>query len=187
MAAPDPKRRRTPAAEELGIVDGLVQLSFMVQAVLGRAASSYDVPIIQARLIGILRDRELGMAQLARVLNLDKSSTTGLVDRAEGRGLVRRTTVPDDGRAVHVVLTPKGAKLARAFVAEVEDQVNASVEVLSETERRRLSLLASQVVLHDAATQGLDLSTGLRDGAVSRASREQRRNDARTRRERPWT
>src|ERR1700722_7627311 len=178
MAANDPKRHRTPAAEDLGIVDGLVQLSFMVQAVLGRVATRYDTSIIQARLVGMLRDRELGMAQLARVLNLDKSSTTGLVDRAEGRGLVRRTTVPDDGRAVHVVLTSKGAKLAKAFVAEVEERVNASVEVLSAAERKRLSLLATQVVLHDAATQGLDLSTGLRSSGVGRVSREKRRNDA---------
>jgi DNA-binding MarR family transcriptional regulator len=160
MTAPDTKAHRMPSAEDLGIVDGLVQLSFFVQAVLGRVASSYDVSIIQARLIGMLRDRELGMAQLARVLNLDKSSTTGLVDRAEGRGLVRRTTVPEDGRAVHVVLTVKGQKLAKAFAAEVGEQVHAAVEVLSESKRRQLSLLASQVVLHDAATQGLDLAAG---------------------------
>jgi DNA-binding MarR family transcriptional regulator len=152
-------------AEDLGIVDGLVQLSFFVQTVLGRIATSYDVSIIQARLLGVLRDRELGMAQLARVLNLDKSSTTGLVDRAEGRGLVRRTAVPGDGRAVHVVLTSKGEKLAGAFAAEVGEQLHAAAEVLTEANRRRLSMLASQVVLHDAALQGLDLSTG-RSGVV---------------------
>jgi DNA-binding MarR family transcriptional regulator len=185
MAENDSKRHRTPAAGDLGIVDGLVQLSFMVQAVLARVATGYDASIVQTRLIGVLRDRELGMAQLARVLNLDKSSTTGLVDRAEGRGLVRRTTVPDDGRAVHVVLTSKGKELANAFAAKVEEQLNVAVEVLSEPERRRLSVLASQVVLHDAATQGLDLSTGPRDSPVSRASRGPRRNDAPTRREQP--
>ena len=123
MATINPKPHRTPNDDDLGIVDGLVQLSFLVQAVLGRVATGYDVSIIQARLIGVLRGRELGMAQLARVLNLDKSSTTGLVDRAEGRGLVRRTTVPGDGRAVHVVLTAKGEKLAKAFAAEVEEQL----------------------------------------------------------------
>jgi DNA-binding MarR family transcriptional regulator len=160
MAAPDPKVHRMPSTEDLGIVDGLVQLSFFVQGVLGRVATAYDVSIIQARLLGVLRDRELGMAHLARVLNLDKSSTTGLVDRAEGRGLVRRRTVPEDGRAVHVVLTAKGDKLARAFAAEVGAEVGAAVEVLSATKRRQLSLLASQVVLHDAALQGLDLSIG---------------------------
>jgi DNA-binding MarR family transcriptional regulator len=161
VAATDTKIHRMSSTEDLGIVDGLVQLSFFVQSVLGRVAADYDVSTVQARLIGVLRDRELGMAQLARVLNLDKSSTTGLVDRAEGRGLVRRQSVPEDGRAVRVVLTPKGASLARAFAAEVGEQVNAAVEVLSETKRRQLSLLASQVVLHDAAARGLDLSTGL--------------------------
>jgi DNA-binding MarR family transcriptional regulator len=158
VTAPDQTAHRMSSAEDLGIVDGLVQLSFFMQAVLGRVATNYDVSIIQARLVGMLRDRELGMAQLARVLNLDKSSTTGLVDRAEARGLVRRTTVPEDARAVHVVLTPEGARLAKAFAAEVEEQVHAAVDVLSDTKRRQLSLLASQVVLNDAARQGLDLS-----------------------------
>jgi DNA-binding MarR family transcriptional regulator len=137
----------------------------LVQAVLGRVAASYDASIIQARLIGILRDRELGMAQLARVLNLDKSSATGLVDRAEDRGLVRRTTVPGDGRAVHVMLTAKGQKLAKAFAAEVEERLNAAAEGLSDAQRRRLSLLATQVVLHHAATEGLDLASGRRRAA----------------------
>jgi DNA-binding MarR family transcriptional regulator len=162
VATVNSKTRQTASEEDLGIVDGLVQLSFLVQAVLGRVAASYDVSIIQARLIGILRDRELGMAQLAQVLNLDKSSITGLVDRAEKRGLVRRTAVPGDGRAVHVVLTSKGAKLAKMFTAEVDEQLKDAVEGLSDSKRRRLSVLATQVVLHDAATRGLDLSTGRR-------------------------
>jgi DNA-binding MarR family transcriptional regulator len=160
MATSDPKPHRTPGEEDQGIVDGLVQLSFLVQAVLGRVATSYDTSIIQARLVGILRDRELGMAELARLLNLDKSSASGLVDRAGDRGLVKRTTVPGDGRAVHVVLTAKGQRLAKAFAAEVGEQLNAAAEVLSAPQRRRLSVLATQVVLHHAAAQGLDLSTG---------------------------
>jgi DNA-binding MarR family transcriptional regulator len=163
VASSNPKSHQTPSERDLGIVDGLVQLSFLVQAVLGRVATSYDMSIIQARLIGMLRDRELGMAQLARVLNLDKSSVSGLVDRAEVRGLVRRTTVPGDGRAVHVELTAKGQKLAKAFAAEVEEQLNAASEDLSATQRRNLSVLATQIVLHHAATQGLDLATGRRE------------------------
>jgi ABC-type phosphate transport system ATPase subunit len=63
---------------------------------------------------------------------------------------------------VHVVLTSKGERLANAFAAEVEVQLNAAAEVLSAPQRKRLSVLATQVVLHDAATQELDLSTGRR-------------------------
>jgi DNA-binding MarR family transcriptional regulator len=129
------------------------------------------------------------MAQLARVLHLDKSSITGLVDRAEGRGLVRRTAVPGDGRAVHVVLTPKGEKLAQAFAAEVEEQLHAAVEVLSDTKRKKLSVLATEVVLHEAAAQGLDLSVGRRGVAsLNRVPPGPRRSGERTRKnEHQWT
>ncbi len=154
------RARRTRRAEDLGIVDALVQLSFVVQAVLTRVAAIYDVSLAQVRLCGALRDRELGMAQVARLLSLDKSSTTGLVDRAERRGLVCRTTTPEDGRAVRVVLTAEGRRQADAFAAEVGEQVSAAVAGLSETSRERLSRLASQVVLDDAAVQGFDLSAG---------------------------
>ena len=70
------------SSSENQIVDSLVQLSFLVQAVLLRIGTAHDVSIIQIRLLGILRDREPGMMELAKYLNLDKSSVTGLVDLA---------------------------------------------------------------------------------------------------------
>jgi DNA-binding MarR family transcriptional regulator len=140
-------------------VDGLVQLSFLIQAVLGRVAAGADLSMLQARLLGVLRDREPGMAQLARLLDLDKSSTTGLIDRAERRGLVRRVEVPEDGRAFRVVLTAEGRRLTEVLGVEVARQVAAVTEGLSDTNRQRLSRLASQIVIREAAVQGVDLST----------------------------
>jgi DNA-binding MarR family transcriptional regulator len=153
--------RSARESSDLGIVDGLVQLSTLVQAVLYRASVSFDLSVLHGRLLRVLRDREPTMAQLGRLLDLDKSSTTGLVDRAERRGLVHRAEVPEDGRAFRVVLTAEGRQLAQAHVAEVTRQVAALTEDLSDTNRKRLSRLASQVVLHDAAAHGVDLSTGM--------------------------
>ena len=144
-------------SDDLGIVDGLVQLSFLVQSILARVATGYDVSVVQVRMLGVLRGRRVGMAQLAKLLNLDKSSMTGLVDRAERRGFVERVPVAADGRVVHVVLTEHGTKIAEAFAYEVADQIAAAVDGLSETNRKRLSSLASRVVVHDAVTLGLDL------------------------------
>ncbi len=76
-------RRRRP---NLGIVDALVQTSFLVQAVLDQAAAEHDLSVVQARLLGVLRDREPRIAQLAQLLELTKSSAAGLVDRAESGG-----------------------------------------------------------------------------------------------------
>jgi DNA-binding MarR family transcriptional regulator len=150
---------------DLGIVDGLVQLSNLVQAVLGEVAAAHDLSLLHLRLLGVLRDREPTMAELGRFLGLDKSSTTGLVDRAARRGLVTRATVPEDGRAFRVVLTEQGRALAVAGAAEVSRQISALTADLSDTNRHRLSLLASHVVVSAAAAQGVDLSTGQRQGA----------------------
>ena len=72
------------------LVDGLVELSFAVQSVLSDVASANDLSVPQLRLLGVLRDRQPGMLELANFFGVDKSSMTGLVDRAERRGLVRR-------------------------------------------------------------------------------------------------
>jgi MarR family transcriptional regulator, lower aerobic nicotinate degradation pathway regulator len=134
------------AGDDLSLVDALVQLSFAVQLILGRVGAEHDVSIIQARLLGILRDREPTMAALARHLVLDKSSTTGLVDRAERRGLVRRTADPDDGRSVRVAITEKGRQLIDESAGEIEREVGLLVRDLSGPERQRLAALASKIV-----------------------------------------
>jgi DNA-binding MarR family transcriptional regulator len=151
--------RRARTATDLGIVDGLVQLSFLVQSVLARVAAGDDLTLPQSRLLGVLRDRQPSMAQLARLLGLDKSSTTGLVDRAERRGLVRRVEVPEDGRAVRVTLTAEGRRLVEVLGAEMGRQITELTDGLSDTNRRRLSLLAGRIVIRHADAVGLDLST----------------------------
>ena len=73
----------------LGPVEGLAQLSFLVLGTLERRAAEHDVSIAQTRLLGVLRDRRPTMQELAKLLGLDKSSVSGLVDRAERRGWSR--------------------------------------------------------------------------------------------------
>ncbi|MEV0069026.1 MarR family transcriptional regulator [Amycolatopsis sp. NPDC050768] len=131
---------------DLGIVDGLAQLSFLVQGELAHVAAEHGLSLVQLRLLGILRDRTPGMQELARHLELDKSSTTGLVTRAERRGLVQRTPAPHDGRGVLVSLTPEGHALAREGEAEVGRRLVALTAGLTEVQRSRLAQLASFVV-----------------------------------------
>lgn len=138
---------------DLGLVDALMQLSFSLQAVLGRVAAQNDLSLLQARLLGVLRDRKPGMAQLAHVLNLDKSSTTGLVDRAELSGLVRRISDPHDGRAIQVELTAKGRRLTNVCAEEIERDIYVMTSKIGEPQQRMLSTLASDIVLRDAAAE----------------------------------
>ncbi|WP_393082074.1 MarR family winged helix-turn-helix transcriptional regulator [Streptomyces sp. LN704] len=136
-----------PAADEpQGTVDALVQLSFLVQGVLADIAAEHDLSLIQARLLGILRDRRPGMLELARHLGLDKSSMTGLVTRAEKRGLVRREPSPHDGRAVLVALTPPGRELTDRCTAEMDERVAALTSALTPADHARIRTLSAKVL-----------------------------------------
>ena len=149
VAVPDSK---------LTLPDGLAQLSFAVQSAIGRVAEPHDLSLVQVRLLGILRDREPGMFALAAFLNLDKSSVTGLVDRAERRGLVRRTTTPEDRRTVRVALTDRGRQLTQKLAKQVEHELSLLVEGLSESDRWRLLAMMGQIVVADGQRRGLTVS-----------------------------
>jgi len=130
----------------LTLVDALFQLSFVLHARLAQIAAAHDLSIIQVRLLGILRDREPGMLALARHLGLEKSSLSGLVDRAEQRGLVERIPSPSDRRAATVRVTAEGRKLSRVIAEAVTAEVDALVRELPDADRKRLAALASRVV-----------------------------------------
>jgi DNA-binding MarR family transcriptional regulator len=154
-----PPQVPSPTGEDLGLVDALAQLSFLVQNALAEIAGQYDLSITQTRLLGILRDREPTMNQLGRHLGLDKSSITGLVDRAQRRGLVTRTVSAVDRRSFQVSITDAGRQLVEQVAAQFAEQIERSVEPLPETDRKRLSKLATRIVTADAHVRGIDLRT----------------------------
>ncbi len=141
----------------LSTVDGLAQLSFLIQRTLERRVAEHDLSLIQTRLLGVLRDRQPTMNALARLLDLDKSSVTGLVDRAERRGLVVRVPSTQDRRSFTVSLTPEGRSLVTEAAAGFEADVAAMLDVLPLADRDALSALISQVLVTHAAQHGVDL------------------------------
>ncbi|MEK3719706.1 MarR family winged helix-turn-helix transcriptional regulator [Paenibacillus sp. FSL H8-0034] len=128
-------------------MDSLIQLSFHVHGILNRVGGDYDVSIIQIRLFGILRDRELSMLQLAQYLDLDKSSITGLIDRAERRGLVERISSIDDRRVINVRVTPEGQKIIHLVSSEIERQIKTITEILDGNERSQFTAIASKILI----------------------------------------
>jgi DNA-binding MarR family transcriptional regulator len=153
-----PAGRPAPTTDDLGLVDALVQLSFSIQALLSSIAAEHDLSMTQVRLLGILRDREPAMLEIARVLKLEKSSVTGLVDRAQRRGLVTRSSAAHDGRAVHVRLTPVGQDIAHQFAGQIAKRLADLVRPLSAAERAQLSKIVSRIVIPHAGGHAIDPS-----------------------------
>ena len=108
-----------PEAVPADLLDGLVLTSFTVIALLSRTAAEHDMSLTQLRMLAILRDRTPAMADLAGFLGLERSSVSGLIDRAARRGLVQRVASSDDGRSVQVSLTADGHRLAAQVAGEV--------------------------------------------------------------------
>jgi MarR family transcriptional regulator, lower aerobic nicotinate degradation pathway regulator len=142
--------------DDLGLMDGLVQLSFLVQGAIARAAARSQLSVIQLRLLGLLRDREPEMTELAAYLSLDKSSVTGLVGRAEQRGLVKRTVSERDRRAVSVAMTQSGQQLVREVAPAIEAELNDLARQLTVSQRAMLSKLVSRMVIDNARERGID-------------------------------
>ena len=119
------------------VADGLIRLSALTQSVFTRTAERHGLPAAQARLLCMLAAGPRRMSELAELLGIEKAALTGLADRAERRGLVARTAVPGDRRAVSVALTPQGREVAEGFHRDVSASLGQLTDVLPPDERER--------------------------------------------------
>ena len=71
---------------------------------------------------------------------------TGLVDRAEKRGLLERAPNASDGRAVDVFLSPDGAELAERLYTHIGRSVSPMINELAPTEQRQLQALLERML-----------------------------------------
>ena len=128
------------------LIDGLVRAGFEVMAVLNRIGSENELSLTQLRVLAILRDRRLRMSVLADYLGLEKSTLSGLADRAEKRDLLARSPNADDGRAVDVYLTAAGARLAERLGSDVAAALAPLTGALTTAEQQRLAALLDRML-----------------------------------------
>lgn len=129
-----------------GLLDALVQASFVTMAVLNKIGAENDLSLTQLRVCGILRDRRPRMAALAEYLGLEKSTMTGLVDRAEKRGFLARAPSAEDGRATEVFLTNEGFRLVERLYLEVKQALAPLMDRLDRSEQRHLQDLLRRML-----------------------------------------
>ena len=143
-AGPGNSDRGEPGRGDL--VDALVRSSFAVMAVLSRIGAEHDLSLTQLRVLGILRDRRIKMSELADHLGLDKSTISGLVSRAEQRGLLGRAPNPADGRAVDVFLTAAGTEFAERGAAQLARALSPMTSELTSAQGRQLTALLERLL-----------------------------------------
>src|ERR1700704_279880 len=109
----------------------LMQLFFAQRANLPPLAAELELSPAQCHLLHLIEPgRPIPMGQLAETLACDASNVTGLVDRLESRGLVRRRPSAGDRRVKVLDLTPSGSRL-RATLLERMTAPPATIRRLS--------------------------------------------------------
>jgi DNA-binding MarR family transcriptional regulator len=111
----------------------------------------WDLSPSQFNVLNLLRLNPAGLSQtdLSRQLIMHRSNLTGLVDRLEKRGLVKRREVAADRRAYRVVLTAAGAGLLREVLPRYYQGAEG---LLGHVSARRAAELTDTLrqVAHDA-------------------------------------
>lgn len=141
-----PKNRKTADTPVRALAEALVPVSFVTTAMLSRIGAEHDLSLTLVRVLGILRDRRLRMVDLAAYLGLEKQTLSGLIARAEARGLVARAPNPEDGRATDVYLAPEGHALVESMNARMLEQLEPITASLSAEELRQLRELLERLL-----------------------------------------
>jgi DNA-binding MarR family transcriptional regulator len=124
----------------------LVRLFFAQRASLPPLAAELRLSPAQCHVLHLIEpDRPIPMGELAETLGCDASNVTGLVDRLESRGLLRRRPSEGDRRVKVLVLTPTGARL-RAVLVDRMTAPPAALERLTLREQRALVQLLRRLL-----------------------------------------
>jgi DNA-binding MarR family transcriptional regulator len=86
------------------------------------------------------------VAELARECMMDAGGTTRLLDRLEGKGLVRRTRSSEDRRVVNLELTEEGRAVAKKIPAVICGVQNAHMRGFTLEEWQQLKVLLRRML-----------------------------------------
>ncbi|MFE9425961.1 MarR family winged helix-turn-helix transcriptional regulator [Kitasatospora sp. NPDC006697] len=141
MTEPAPPPTAAPTPVEL--MDQLAWAAAAYYRHFAAMAAERGLTLMQGKTLSLLREPK-PMRTLAELLACDASNVTGIIDRLQARGLVRREVDPADRRIKNVLLTEEGEETVRRIRAEMMSGLTG-LEHLGEAERRTLRQLLSEV------------------------------------------
>jgi DNA-binding MarR family transcriptional regulator len=87
------------------------------------------VTTAQAGILFLIKQKSgQSMSELSQILSVDNSTLTGLVDRLERAGFVRRNSNPDDRRALNIDITEAGIReleKAKVVIRRINEEIKA--------------------------------------------------------------
>jgi DNA-binding MarR family transcriptional regulator len=107
-----------------------------------RLVAPFGITEAQFNVLMLLKHQSVGggldQTALGRMLVVNRSNVTGLVDRMEGAGLVVRSPDPGDRRVKRVSLTSKGRRAADAAEKPYFERVDRVLKAIPAEDRKAL-------------------------------------------------
>ncbi len=109
-------------------------LSMLIPSIIPEIDVSYQ----QLNVLYYVRAEDASMADIARVLGVAPTVITGLVDRLESRGLIRRESHSTDRRRIQLVLTEKGHEISQRVEREIAARIEKQIGLLPPARQEHL-------------------------------------------------
>jgi MarR family transcriptional regulator, organic hydroperoxide resistance regulator len=128
-----------PRSEIDSIVETIIYLYTESRRLTKGLASQFGLTGPQLTVIKLLETFEnLSLSSLSERIRAQNSTVTGIIDRMEREGLVRRDRSTTDRRVVHISLSEKGQKLAKQIQVEPMEIFRGALQSLSHADLRDL-------------------------------------------------
>jgi DNA-binding MarR family transcriptional regulator len=129
----------------------LMRFFFAQRAHLPASGAEFGLSPIQCHVLHLLEpEHPLPMSRLAETLACDASNVTGLIDRLESRGLIRRQPSTRDRRVKVLKLTPDGVRIRTQLLQRMAERSLPGSRLLPQQRRALVALL--EAIVDDPST-----------------------------------
>lgn len=122
----------------LSILDIVPRLNRWAESSVARAAGENRLSLRQLSALTMIESEKTTLGDVARRLMVTPAVVTGLIDRLERRGYVRRINSTDDRRRVLLALTDEGRQAAESATSLLQNEMAAVLGTFSPTELQQL-------------------------------------------------
>jgi DNA-binding MarR family transcriptional regulator len=128
------------AAENVtqSLLDIVPRLNRWAEASVARAAGENRLSLRQLSALTMIESEQTTLGDVAKRLMVTPAVVTGLIDRLERRGYVRRINSTDDRRRVLLALTDEGRAAADSVSSQLREEMAAALGSFSMSELEQL-------------------------------------------------
>ena len=120
------------------LLDIVPRLNRWAEASVARAAGENRLSLRQLSALTMIESEQTTLGDVARRLMVTPAVVTGLIDRLERRGYVRRINSTDDRRRVLLALTDEGRAAAESVSSQLREDMASALNAFSPSELQQL-------------------------------------------------